>query len=139
MKGQIFRFWWMHWLGKGHIFVIMYPFSATLLHKYTNVEVDPQKKSDRKEFAIARYHAYYSPKCAFEIQLQWMVATGCILGDLVRKLFLLYFWYAKVCFSFTMVIVIPIILFHLCIIFLLVSSVSTLGKLKILLYSTSVH
>ncbi|BFZ18365.1 hypothetical protein BsWGS_21405 [Bradybaena similaris] len=57
--------------------------SATLLHKYTNVEVDPQKKSDRKEFAIARYHAYYSPKCAFEIQLQWMVATGCILGDLV--------------------------------------------------------
>lgn len=57
--------------------------TATLLHKYTNVEVDPAKKSDRREFAIARYHAYYSPVCAFELQLQWMVATGGILGDLV--------------------------------------------------------
>ncbi|CAL1534400.1 unnamed protein product [Lymnaea stagnalis] len=58
-------------------------YKATLLHKYTNVEVDPQQKSDRNEFAIARYHAYYSPKCAFELELQWMVATGCIMGDLV--------------------------------------------------------
>ncbi|KAK6967840.1 DEP domain-containing protein 5 [Biomphalaria glabrata] len=59
-------------------------YKATLLHKYTNVEVDPGKKSDRNEYAIARYHAYYSPKCAFELQLQWMVATGCIMGDLVQ-------------------------------------------------------
>ncbi|XP_059170420.1 GATOR complex protein Iml1-like [Physella acuta] len=58
-------------------------YKATLLHKYTNVEVDPQRKSDRNEYAIARYHAYYSPKSAFELQLQWMVATGCIMGDLV--------------------------------------------------------
>ena len=57
--------------------------TATLLHKYANVDVDPQRKSDRKEFAMARYHAYYSPKCAFELQLHWMVATGTIMGDLV--------------------------------------------------------
>ncbi|XP_005093712.1 GATOR complex protein Iml1 isoform X2 [Aplysia californica] len=57
--------------------------TATLLHKYVNVEVDPQRKSERKEIAMARYHAYYSPKCAFELQIQWMVSTGCVLGDLV--------------------------------------------------------
>ncbi|XP_052240462.1 GATOR complex protein Iml1-like isoform X2 [Dreissena polymorpha] len=57
--------------------------SATLLHKYVNVDVDPQCKSDRPEWATARYHAYYSPLCAFELQVQWMVATGQILGDLI--------------------------------------------------------
>lgn len=57
--------------------------SATLLHKYVTVDVDSNGKSNRPEWGTARYHAYYSPNCAFELQIQWMVATGCILGDLV--------------------------------------------------------
>ena len=61
---------------------------ATLLHKYVNVDVDPHNKSDRPEWATARYHAYYSPSCAFEFQVQWMVATGQILGDLVSCLYI---------------------------------------------------
>ncbi|XP_062606005.1 GATOR1 complex protein DEPDC5-like isoform X1 [Saccostrea cucullata] len=56
---------------------------ATLTHKYVHVDVDSNNKSDRPEWASAKYHAYYSPNAAFEIQLQWMVATGPILGDLV--------------------------------------------------------
>lgn len=59
--------------------------SATLLHKYVNLDVDPHNKSDRPEWATARYHAYYSPSSAFEFQVQWMVATGQILGDLVNN------------------------------------------------------
>nr|XP_022339565.1 GATOR complex protein DEPDC5-like isoform X4 [Crassostrea virginica] len=57
--------------------------SATLIHKYVRVDVDGNNKSDRPEWASARYHAYYSPNAAFELQLQWMVATGPILQDLV--------------------------------------------------------
>nr|XP_011413842.2 GATOR complex protein DEPDC5 isoform X3 [Crassostrea gigas] len=56
---------------------------ATLTHKYVQVDVDGNNKSDRPEWASARYHAYYSPNAAFELQLQWMVATGPILQDLV--------------------------------------------------------
>ncbi|PVD31681.1 hypothetical protein C0Q70_07099 [Pomacea canaliculata] len=56
---------------------------ATLLHKYVNVDVNPSGKSDRQEWASACYNAYYSPLCAFEIQIQWMVATGCILGETI--------------------------------------------------------
>nr|KAG5702348.1 hypothetical protein BaRGS_003015 [Batillaria attramentaria] len=57
--------------------------AATLLHKYVNVDVNAAGKSERQEWATARYNAYYSPLCAFELQLQWMVATGCVLGDLI--------------------------------------------------------
>ena len=57
--------------------------SATQLHKYVNVEVDPAGRSERPEWATARYHAHYSPQCGFELQVQWMVATGGTLGDLV--------------------------------------------------------
>lgn len=59
--------------------------SATLMHKYVNVDVDPQSKSDRPEWATARYHAHYSPICGFELQVQWMVSTGQILGDLIMN------------------------------------------------------
>lgn len=59
--------------------------TATLLHKYVNVDVNPSGKSDRQEWASACYNAYYSPLCAFEIQIQWMVATGCILGETVSQ------------------------------------------------------
>ncbi|XP_048241324.1 GATOR complex protein Iml1-like isoform X1 [Haliotis rufescens] len=56
---------------------------ATRNHKYVNVDVDTSSRSERTEWATARYHAYYSPHCAFELQIQWMVATGGLLGDLV--------------------------------------------------------
>ena len=52
-------------------------------YKVVNVDVDSNQKSDRSEWATARYHAYYSPMSAFELEVQWLVATGSILGDLV--------------------------------------------------------
>ena len=57
--------------------------AATLRHKYVNVDVNPNKKSERQEWATACYNAYYSPLCVFELQIQWMVATGSLLGDMV--------------------------------------------------------
>ncbi|XP_050411212.1 GATOR complex protein Iml1 isoform X2 [Patella vulgata] len=56
---------------------------ATKHNKFVNVDVDINKKSERLEWATARYHAYYRPNTAFELQVQWMVATGCLLGELV--------------------------------------------------------
>ncbi|XP_076106602.1 GATOR complex protein Iml1-like isoform X2 [Mytilus galloprovincialis] len=62
---------------------------ATLTHKYVSVDVDFNGRSDRPEWATARYHAYYSPQCAWELELQWVVATGSILAELVST------WYRK--------------------------------------------
>ena len=62
------------------------------MHKYVNVDVDTQSKSDRPEWATARYHAHYSPHCGFELQVQWMVATGQILGDLVSTVTMIFYF-----------------------------------------------
>ena len=63
--------------------------SATLLNKYVSVDVDFNGRSDRPEWATARFHAYYSPHCAWELELQWVVATGSILAELGST------WYRK--------------------------------------------
>ena len=52
--------------------------------KFVNVDVDSGQKSERQEWGRAAYHAITSPMSAFELEVQWLVATGCILGDLVR-------------------------------------------------------
>ncbi|XP_078335331.1 GATOR complex protein Iml1-like isoform X5 [Crassostrea virginica] len=71
------------WVQQSGSRVNLCAIKATLIHKYVRVDVDGNNKSDRPEWASARYHAYYSPNAAFELQLQWMVATGPILQDLV--------------------------------------------------------
>jgi hypothetical protein len=52
--------------------------------KYAYVDMDTLQPNDHVEWATARYHAHYSPLTAFELELQWLVATGCVLGELVR-------------------------------------------------------
>ena len=87
MLEKIVLYSFIHWFITLLKFLILIP--ATIQHKYVNVDVDVNNKSDRPEWATAKYHAYFSPKCAFELHLQWMVATGCLLGELVS---LLYIW-----------------------------------------------
>ena len=53
------------------------------MYKKVRVDVDPNHKSDRLEWGMAHYHASYCPIAAYELTIQWLVATGCILGDLV--------------------------------------------------------
>ncbi|XP_074643885.1 GATOR1 complex protein DEPDC5-like [Tubulanus polymorphus] len=57
--------------------------------KEVNVDVDPAGKSDRDEWAVAQYHSHYSPDGPFSLEVQWIVATGAILGELV------YSWVRK--------------------------------------------
>ena len=47
------------------------------------VDVSSTGKSDRLEWGSARYHAHFHPHCAFQLELQWFVATGCVLGEIV--------------------------------------------------------
>ncbi|XP_064646189.1 GATOR1 complex protein DEPDC5-like [Lineus longissimus] len=51
--------------------------------KQVNVDVDSSAKSDRKEWGIAFYHSKYNPLSPFSLEIQWMVATGCIMGELI--------------------------------------------------------
>lgn len=56
-----------------------------LLKRDCNVDVDTNHISDRHEWATAHYHAFYNPHCLFELEIRWLVATSCILGDLITK------------------------------------------------------
>jgi hypothetical protein len=60
-----------------------------------SVDVDFNGRSDRPEWATARFHAYYSPHCAWELELQWVVATGSILAELVNNIEMSYVY---ICF-----------------------------------------
>ncbi|GAB1599295.1 GATOR complex protein Iml1-like isoform X1 [Argonauta hians] len=53
------------------------------IYKYCNVDVDPTKKSDRVEWARAKYSSGFHSKCAFELEVQWMVASGPVFGELI--------------------------------------------------------
>ena len=56
-----------------------------VLKRTCNVDVDPKNISDRTEWATAQYHAYYNPHCLFELEIRWLVATSCLLGDLITN------------------------------------------------------
>ncbi|CAF1551520.1 unnamed protein product, partial [Adineta ricciae] len=56
-----------------------------VLKRDCNVDVDPKHISDRHEWATAHYHSFYNPHCLFELEIRWLVATSCILGDLIMQ------------------------------------------------------
>ena len=46
--------------------------------------LDANEKSYRSEWCTIDYHGNYHPyNVAYAIELNWMVATGCIIADLV--------------------------------------------------------
>ena len=59
--------------------------TSTKLKRSCNVDVDPKQISDRYEWGTAQYHSYYNPHCLFELEIHWLVATSCILGDLITN------------------------------------------------------
>ena len=56
-----------------------------VLKRDCTVDVDPKHQSDRREWATAHYHSFYNPHCLFELEIRWLVATSCILGDLISQ------------------------------------------------------
>jgi hypothetical protein len=59
--------------------------TSIVLKRDCNVDVDPKHISDRREWATAHYHSFYNPHCLFELEIRWLVATSCILGDLITQ------------------------------------------------------
>lgn len=51
--------------------------------KLVNVDVDASKKSNRVEWASAVYRSHYHQLCAFELEIQWQMATGQLLAELM--------------------------------------------------------
>ena len=45
-------------------------------YKTVTLNVDNAGKSDRKEWGHLKYQHYYDPSEAFEIAIQWSVASG---------------------------------------------------------------
>ncbi|XP_032803029.2 GATOR1 complex protein DEPDC5 isoform X2 [Petromyzon marinus] len=52
--------------------------------KTVTLEVDVNNRSDRLEWCSCYYHGQYSCTGAFELKLQWMVATAAVLFDMVQ-------------------------------------------------------
>lgn len=53
--------------------------------KLVNVDVDPTRKSNRVEWASAVYRSHYHQLCAFELEVQWEVATCSLLSETVNS------------------------------------------------------
>ena len=51
--------------------------------KEVSVDVDPGRVSGRAVWGTAHYHATFNPDTAFELSVEWLAATGPILGDLI--------------------------------------------------------
>ena len=54
-------------------------------YKTVTLDADPQHKSDRPESCVVRYHGNYCYQNAFELEVHWIAATGCIVNDMVRR------------------------------------------------------
>ncbi|XP_022197522.2 GATOR complex protein Iml1 isoform X3 [Nilaparvata lugens] len=52
-------------------------------YKQTHLEIDVQGKSDRIEWGHAKYQDIYHPYQAYEIEVQWVAASGSIVSELI--------------------------------------------------------
>lgn len=55
------------------------------LYKNTHLDIDVNNKSDRIEWGHARYQATFRPDQAYEMCIQWCVASGNIVAELVSS------------------------------------------------------
>ncbi|XP_050344899.1 GATOR complex protein Iml1 isoform X3 [Nymphalis io] len=53
------------------------------LYKNTHLDIDVNNKSDRIEWGHARYQATFRPDQAFEMCIQWAIASGNIVAELI--------------------------------------------------------
>ncbi|CAG9783619.1 unnamed protein product [Diatraea saccharalis] len=53
------------------------------LYKNTHLDIDVNNKSDRIEWGHARYQATFRPDQAYEMCIQWAVASGNIVSELI--------------------------------------------------------
>ncbi|XP_052750555.1 GATOR complex protein Iml1 isoform X5 [Galleria mellonella] len=53
------------------------------LYKNTHLDIDVNNKSDRIEWGHARYQATFRPDQAYEMCIQWTIASGNIVAELI--------------------------------------------------------
>ncbi|CAH0720683.1 unnamed protein product, partial [Brenthis ino] len=53
------------------------------LYKNTHLDIDVNNKSDRIEWGHARYQATFRPDQAYEMCIQWAIASGNIVAELI--------------------------------------------------------
>jgi len=58
--------------------------SGTGGFRSSTLDPDLSKKSERPEWGQSKYQARYRPDQAFEFLLKWSVATGAVIGELIR-------------------------------------------------------
>ena len=58
--------------------------AAKSFYKSVTLNVDQAGRSDRKEWGHIKYQHYYDTTEAFEIALQWSVATGAIISEMLH-------------------------------------------------------
>lgn len=46
--------------------------------------LDLDSKNDRTEWVDIKYHSLYDPEHAFELVIEWMVATGNAISEIVQ-------------------------------------------------------
>ncbi|KAI0986106.1 hypothetical protein GJ496_007510 [Pomphorhynchus laevis] len=56
-----------------------------LLVNTVNVDVDSNHKSDRIEWASAKYPTFFHPHFCFDLLLCWLVTTGALMSELVAS------------------------------------------------------
>uniref|UniRef100_A0A1Y1KCF9 DEP domain-containing protein n=3 Tax=Photinus pyralis TaxID=7054 RepID=A0A1Y1KCF9_PHOPY len=52
-------------------------------YKHMHVDIDVANKSDRVEWGHARYQSVFRPDQAYELRLEWLVASGSIVSELL--------------------------------------------------------
>lgn len=72
------------------------------LYKNTHLDIDVNNKSDRIEWGHARYQATFRPDQAYEMCIQWAIASGNIVAELVS---VAYFLKDLVNFHFFLIVI----------------------------------
>ena len=60
--------------------------STPILTKQVFVDIDPRRLSDRDEWGVLLYDSHYHEKRCFHFEMQWIVATGCLVRELVERM-----------------------------------------------------
>lgn len=63
----------------------MPPASSYALSQAVKVDIDPRQQSDRDEWGVIHYDSHYCPDLGFQLEVQWLVATGCLVNEMVDK------------------------------------------------------
>uniref|UniRef100_A0A2R5L6X3 DEP domain-containing protein n=1 Tax=Ornithodoros turicata TaxID=34597 RepID=A0A2R5L6X3_9ACAR len=69
--------------GSSEFEVLDNDIKENLTFRSVNIDIDVSGRSDRPEWGHAQYHSIFQPGEAFEFIMEWMVATGYIIADLV--------------------------------------------------------